>query len=129
MGNYSKKIDLNELKHLLEKKFPEISIAYIFGSAKYGYIKAGSDIDIAVLLDDNYEKLLEFKIAADIEEAFKCKVDIVVLNTANPILTYEIFKTGNRLFEKDSLKRAVFEVNAFRDYIDNIYYLRRRYAK
>ncbi len=128
MGNYTKKIDLNELKHLLEKKNPEISIAYIFGSAKDGYIKEGSDIDIAVLLCYNYEKLLEFKIAADIEEAFKCKVDVVVLNTANPILTYEVFKTGNRLFERDSLKRAVFEVNAFRDYIDNIYYLRRRYA-
>ena len=128
MRNNAKKIDLNRIKNLLESQFPEILVAYIFGSAKDGYIKSGSDIDLAVLLDDNYDKLLEFKIAAEIEEAFKCKIDIVVLNTANPILTHEIFRNGNRLFERDSLKRAVFEVNAFRDYIDNIYFLRRRYA-
>ena len=128
MRNNSKKIDLKILKKMLEREFPEISIAYIFGSAKDGVIKSNSDIDIAVLLKNNYEKLIEFKIAAEIEEYFQCKTDVIVMNTANPILKYEVFKNGNRLFERDSKERAIFEVNAFRDYLDNTYFLRRRYA-
>ena len=73
-------------------------------------------------------KLLQFKIALVVDDAFKCNVDIVLLNSSNPLLTHEVIKTGNRIFEKNSKKRAIFEVNAFRDYVDYSYFLKRRYA-
>ena len=124
-----KKVDIEKLKNLLKKEFSQIEIAYIFGSAKEGNIKEGSDIDIAVLLKNNYNSMLSLEIGAFIEEHFKCKTDVVELNKANPILKHEVFKQRKRLFERDSTKRAIFEANSFRDYLDNIYYLRRRLAK
>ncbi|MCD4818304.1 MAG: nucleotidyltransferase domain-containing protein [Candidatus Cloacimonetes bacterium] len=117
-----------ELAQLLEKKYPEILIAYIFGSAKNGFVKANSDIDLAVLLDDNCDKFIQFKIAVELEKFYNCKVDTVVLNSANPLLIHEVMQKGNRLFERNSAKRAMFEVNAFRDFVDSSYFLRRRYA-
>ena len=123
-----RKFDITKLAELLENQFHQIDVLYIFGSSKDGMIKDGSDIDIAVLLSDNSDKMLQFEIALAVDNAFKTNVDIVVLNSANPILIHEIIKTGNRLFERNSEKRAIFEVNAFKDYVDYSYFLRRRYA-
>ena len=40
--NYTMDFNLDELKQLLEKKFPEILIAYIFGSSKDSFVKIGT---------------------------------------------------------------------------------------
>jgi uncharacterized protein len=122
-------IDFSKLMQIVQKQFPQILIAYVFGSAKNGKLKTGSDIDFAILLSSGYDKLLEFKIAVFLEEQLQNKIDLVVLNTANSVLSHQVLVNGNRIFERNSEHRVIFESNLFRDYIDNTYFLRRRYAK
>jgi hypothetical protein len=46
-------------------------------------------------------------------------VDVVILNEASPLLTYEgVIRGGRLLFERDRLARIRFEVRAFQEYVD-----------
>ena len=123
-----KKIDISYLTDFLRDKYEEIQIAYIFGSSKNGNVKDRSDIDIAVYLTEKASSFLQFKIATDLEEEFNIPIDVVVLNKANPILAHEVLRNGKRLFERDNEFRAFVELRIFKDYIDNSYYLMRRYG-
>ena len=121
-----KYLDIERIKLFLRDNFKEIQIAYIFGSAKDGVLKDGSDIDIALLLEKEYNIFLEFKIADDLETLLKTNIDIIVLNKTNPILTHEVLRNGIRLFEREYEKRALFELSIFKFFLDNEYYLRKR---
>ncbi len=47
------------------------------------------------------------------------KVDVVILNDAPPLLTYEgVIQGGRLLFEQDRLVRIRFEVRTFQEYVD-----------
>jgi hypothetical protein len=46
-------------------------------------------------------------------------IDVVILNDAPPLLTYEgVIQGGRLLLEKDRLARIRFEVRAFQEYVD-----------
>ncbi|MEA2012799.1 MAG: nucleotidyltransferase domain-containing protein [Verrucomicrobiota bacterium] len=121
-----RKIDIETIKSFLLENFEEIEIAYIFGSAKDGVVKDKSDVDIALFLKKGYDIFLEFTIADRLESLLNEKVDITILNKANPVLSYEVLRNGVRLFEKNHEKRAFVELCIFKNYLDNEYYLRKR---
>lgn len=124
-----KTFSINELSRSLKTAFPEIDIAYLFGSAVNGTLKPKSDVDVAVVLDSDAlaeSPILDLKIGAFLEEKFKTKVDVVLLNRSNPVLSHEVIANGKRLFEKNSATRAFFELNSFRAFLDHKYYQQKR---
>lgn len=123
-----RKVDISYLTDLLRDKYEDVQLAYIFGSSKDGNVKDKSDIDIAVYLKKTASSFLQFKIATDLEEEFNIPIDVVVLNKANPVLAHEVLSNGKRLFERDEQLRAFVELKIFKDFIDNNYYLMRRYG-
>lgn len=105
------------------KSRAEVSALYVFGSASQGRETAGSDIDIAVLIDDrkkgrrSHESLRKSYYAASPKFSLR-PVDIVIMNTAGPFLKHRIIKTGKVMFDRNRKLRVRFATNAIIEYLD-----------
>jgi hypothetical protein len=115
-------IDINRVVDYFECR-DEISTLYIFGSTAKGRETSESDIDVAVLIDEQkkgrrtYEALKKVYYAAS-PKLSRRPVQIVILNTASPFLKYRILKTGKVLFEKNRRLRVNFTANTITEYFD-----------
>jgi uncharacterized protein len=105
------------------KTQPDIVAAYLFGSLAQGKATPRSDIDVAVILtripdvlagepDRQLRLMDDFRCFADRE------VDVVILNTAPPVLKDQVLRYGRRLYEGDRAKRVDFEVRTGQEYAD-----------
>lgn len=114
---------LNEFLNQIDKLYP-IEFAYLFGSFAMETSNKESDIDIAIMFCEKYDRKKEIIIKGNIidigEKYFERKLDVVSLQGAAPLLKYEIVREGITL--KDSGKRAEFESLALREYFDFRYY-------
>ena len=102
---------------------PDITASYIFGSLARGRLRAGSDVDVAVLYSpDNSDKLARFERGLDLEIALEKiihrPVQVIDLEQAGIPLQYQVRKYGRLIVEKDRKLRIDFEVNARRCYFD-----------
>lgn len=104
----------------LMKDHPEIIAAYLYGSFAKGIETKESDIDVALLLSENFTQtaLYPFKIAGEIEKKLKRKADVRILNNASPSFLNQVFKYGKLLYSADEKKRVSFEVQSMRLYLD-----------
>ncbi|MBI3958809.1 MAG: nucleotidyltransferase domain-containing protein [Chloroflexi bacterium] len=107
---------------------PDVIAAYLFGSRATGRVHPGSDVDIAVLLDEDalpqttgwggplLSRRLDLIAAA--EQFADCEVDVITLNDASPLLSFEVLRKGRLLYEGNRLQRIEFEVRAGKIYND-----------
>jgi len=97
-----------------------ILVAYLFGSYARGYETVQSDVDIAVLLSEVPEKLLEYYLHLErkLAETLEKDVDLVFLNDAPPLLKYQVIKYGRLLFCRDERMRVTFEAKSLCEYLD-----------
>jgi hypothetical protein len=107
----------------------EVILAYLFGSVAKGEFNRLSDVDVAVLLDENLTKQemfdLELKIIDDIVGILKIDdIDLTIMNLAPLILNYNIIKQGY-ILESDENKRVRFETYLMSRYLDEKYYRKR----
>ena len=108
-----------------------IEYALVFGSARDGLVRAGSDLDIAVSLAQteaqNIDRLLE--IVGKVEEAWGVPCDLTVLNTAGPVLRHEALK-GRVLFVRPGREGAFsdFYVRTCAEYEDLMVWRARQLA-
>lgn len=114
-------------KNLAEycERHPEIEVAYIFGSMARGTESALSDIDIAILIDDqqiNEDKFrygYKAEILTDLMQILKTNhVDLVILNEANTLLRHRVLYNGKLIHSKNEKKRIQFQTNTIDRYID-----------
>lgn len=97
--------------------------AYLFGSVARGEARSRSDIDVAVLLDDEAlpTDALEtrLRIAGAVEErAGVGPVEVVVLNDAPLPLVGRVLADRLVLFSRDEARRVAFESLATRRFLD-----------
>jgi len=99
-------------------------LVYFFGSQARSRPWAESDVDLAVLLAPGVSRgrygAIRVELIGELMSVFQSnKVDVVILNEAPPLLTYEgVIQGGRLLFEKDKLTRVRFQVRAFHEYVD-----------
>lgn len=76
-----------------------IEYAMVFGSARDGVVRAGSDLDAAVSLADADAKSIDrlLQIVSRVDEAFNLTCDLTVLNAAGPVFRHEALR-GRVLF-------------------------------
>lgn len=117
-------IDLKqqELKDYLAQR-DDIEFALLFGSIALGKGTPMSDIDIAVYFRDGNSSLDLADRQIDITCAVMkfCKinrVDVVVLNLANPFLSFQIMKYGRLLYARDIRMFYRFKADSFGNYQD-----------
>jgi predicted nucleotidyltransferase len=109
-----------------------VQAVYLFGSQARGQEKKDSDIDIAVLLENNYtEKSGEIKVEF-YEELIKAgldNIDLVILNQASALLKYEVVKENYLLYKKEEFDAASYQSLTIRKYLDFEYYLKQNQQK
>ncbi len=106
-----------------------IRIAYLFGSYSQGCARDDSDVDVAVLLQDGADAMTDLKLGDYLSRELGKMVDVVVLNQASPILQHEVIRGGIRLMEVSPMVRRLYEVSAFRDYVDAVFFQQRRLSE
>lgn len=100
---------------------PEVVAAWLFGSHAKGTARAGSDVDVAVLLDRPRARSLDelpVELHGDLESAVSGPVDLVVLDGADSDLVHRVLRDGVLLVERDRAARIRFEVRKRNEYFD-----------
>ena len=120
-------LDLPYLSSVIETQFPDIAFAYLFGSAKEGSLKEGSDVDIALYYTGK-EDLMRFYVEEELEKVFGGIVfDLVELQKANPVLAFEAL-SGSVLFIRPEAMDVYlyFYTLTCRLYRDRIYWMNKQ---
>lgn len=99
-----------------------IKFAYLFGSLAENKITLLSDTDIAVYLDGrtNHFKYRLKLIELLINRLKADNIDLVILNTAPPLLKYEVIKS-NYVLKDDAMRRVPFEYTVLQEFLDTAY--------
>ncbi len=102
---------------------PEILEAYLFGSHARGAGQAHSDIDVAVFIDEDTIEPGPFGYQSELTSTLMSglgtnAVDVVVLNSAPPLLYHRVLRDGSRLFARDLRATTVREGRALSRYCD-----------
>ncbi len=105
------------------QKRDEIRVVYLFGSQARGTVANSSDIDIGVLLNENFVKESVYGYRADLTAELISllrtdKIDLVVLNHAPPLLSHRVVRDGIVIHCKDESERIAFEVKMLNRFLD-----------
>lgn len=114
-------LNLERLKELLAT-FPKVKFALLFGSYARGKAFPFSDLDIAILFDEEPELLELGKMTATLEKETGLEVDILPLNSLyerDPALAYEVITTGKLLFCRDEEAFVLYKKYTFLYYFDH----------
>lgn len=113
--------DLKKVVEYLSREGPVIAV-YLFGSTAKGKETAKSDIDLGILLKEDFDFLADFtyklRLMGVLKDITGKTVDIVFINRADSILQYQIRKYGKVIFESDRTGRIEYEVQARKNYFD-----------
>ena len=117
--------NFEEVKCIFEKNINElvqkygIKLLYVFGSYAKGSNNKNSDIDIAVLVDDNYKPMYKLNMIGDLTSIFKRDdIDLVILNGASPVLRHQVIKYGKIIYEESLEEKVIFEAKVLSVYMD-----------
>ncbi len=117
--------DIREVKECLDKKLDillesfNIKLIYIFGSFAKGTNREDSDLDIAILLEDNYSPLIKLQILDELVGIFNIEnIDLVILNDVNEVLKFQVIKYGKVLYMNDLTTKILFEAQTMSQYMD-----------
>lgn len=97
---------------------PDVRVAYVFGSVARGEQRASSDVDVAVLFAPAPQPRELDDLSTELERAVSRRVDLVVLNTAPPLLAHQVISTGHLIVVRHDDERADFEIRTLRRYMD-----------
>ncbi|MBD3160450.1 MAG: nucleotidyltransferase [Candidatus Lokiarchaeota archaeon] len=115
---------ISRVKSTLESD-QKIQAIYLFGSHATNTVNPMSDIDIAVLLDEEMvQDMVEiyWKLLRRISDALHTdRLDLVILNESEPALKFNVIKDGILVYDRDSVARVRFERRTINEYLDMQY--------
>ena len=119
---------LNQKSSRLKENLEEFSLqrtnfllVFLFGSFARGFGTDESDVDVAIM----FKKVPDFYELSDLQEELSGhvgkEVDIVILNTASPVLKMQVLRYG-LMIKKDQRTYNDFYVNTLNEYDDLKYF-------
>jgi len=102
------------------QRYPVV-LAYLFGSQATGETTPLSDVDVAVLLEAGTPSpaVVQASLISDLMLALhRSDIDVVILNSAPPLLKERVISRGRLLYCRDERARLHFEVATRREYFD-----------
>jgi len=123
--------DLKKLPEVF-KQYPEIQAVYLFGSRAAQKEHLESDIDLAVIAEGEVKSTTKLDILADLAGQGFCDVDLVILNTDDIVLKYEVIRQNHIVYQRSNFDRGSMYSKVVRQYLDFYPYLtvqRKAYKK
>lgn len=109
---------LTENQFKLIEEF-NIKLIYIFGSYATEKNTPTSDLDIAILLNNDYNPMDKLILLGELTHMFKRDdIDLVILNTATSVLSHQIIKYGKLVYMENEETKVNFEVKVLKVYMD-----------
>jgi uncharacterized protein len=102
--------------------------ALLFGSAARGRTRPGSDLDVAIAARSEVERrslesgLLD--LTASLSLAAGRDVEVVLLDTVDPVLGRQVLLHGRTMLERDPARMAALRERILREYFDGEYHRR-----
>lgn len=110
-----------EIKTIL-KGHEEILVSYLYGSTVRGNKGKTSDIDIGLLLKEDFKEdaLYPARIAGEIKRKcnLKQEVDIRILNNRPYRFLHQVIKNGQVITSRNEKERVKFETSVIDRYLD-----------
>lgn len=113
---------MDRLIHAVCHTYDEIIAAYVFGSQATGKAGPHSDVDVAVLLDEDRQQdfdTLQFMV--DLEKALNRNADLVLLNNAGEPIKHQVRRDGRIVFDRDPKRRKHWEIMSTKFYQDYLH--------
>jgi predicted nucleotidyltransferase len=110
----------DKIREVLERR-KEVVLAYLYGSSVRGYERADSDLDLGILLREEFDAdpLYPARIAMEIETKANIdrELDVRILNGMPPRFLRQVID-GELLFSRDESERVRFETGVIDSYLD-----------
>jgi len=117
----------------LGRRHPEVLAVYLFGSRAEGVARAGSDLDLAVLLRPEVERERypdhRMELLEELSGALSPRLDLIILNQVSPLLQFQVLQKGRLLYERDHDLRSELEMHMLSRYYDQRRYLELHYGQ
>lgn len=108
-----------------------IKYLYLFGSQACGQVKPLSDFDFAVKFNKKITKntfKAKLKLMTELSSILKFEnVEVVDLEQADPILTFNVIKDGLVIYSQAEKERIMDRVRIMQTYYDRLYYYNRHF--
>ena len=104
-----------------------VLLLYLHGTHARGTQSVLSDLDLAVLLERTSarEGRARMAVVSALEEACeRDDVDLVILNTAGPIIADRVVRHGRLVYARSERERVAFEASAIKHSLDFRYFSR-----
>jgi len=110
---------IEQLKFFFTDRKDVIAV-YLFGSQAKGIEHEQSDVDIALLFERGKEPLLQdhLKLMTELSTLLRKEADVIILNSADPILKCQVFRYGTIVLERDRITSRRFVAKSIMEYID-----------
>ncbi|MCK8828004.1 nucleotidyltransferase domain-containing protein [Natroniella acetigena] len=108
---------LQELKEIF-KSYSNLKATYLFGSYAIDQENDSSDLDFGILLDQDYNKQIKLDILTKLAEKGYCDIDLVLLNEADILTSYEVVKHNQIIYNRDDFDPNSYFSLSVRRYLD-----------
>lgn len=106
------------------ERHPEIEAVWLFGSQAEGRARPGSDIDLALAGDREALERHRLDLLADLTRAGFDRVDLVLLEGADPALRFEAVRPNCLIYARPGFDRGGYYSRVVREWFDFEPYLR-----
>jgi len=127
---------INKIKGKIDELdiFQDIELAILFGSRARKEHSPESDIDLAFLLKtDFFEQISVLELRIELSNYFSeltgIETDIIILNSAKPLLKFQVLKYGKVLYVNNKFSYGAYFSRSLREYFDFKYYKKYHYQK
>jgi hypothetical protein len=105
-------------------RYPSVQAVYLFGSHAEGRIKPDSDIDLALVGPCNELQKDKLNILSDFVAEGLDRVDLVLLDGADPILRFEAVHHNCLIYARSDFDHGGYFSRSLREYFDLEPYLK-----